>query len=303
MKIYNKREIVIINRDITEDTIWSSDNEYLITAEVHVRYPAILTILNGTRVLFQQWPLRNASSTGLPFASLVVDSGASICAENVSFNAQFRGVQTTGGVVISGTLATGQFETFPTIVSTDSVPPGNSRLINCTFNHLGNITEDINALTLFNVTGTPELELSNISINDAGDDALEIFGGNHVINNLFINNATDDGLDLDSNATLTITERITIVKRAAFGNPVSENNGNGLVEVIGGPGTVNTVNFAAGSVIFFIGRLTDTTIGMTQFSGSFAGAVAGEISEYDILSALPNTYISGSNPPPPPPNC
>jgi hypothetical protein len=286
--------VVIVDQDITENTTWCSNKTFIISAEVHVTAGNTLCIEDGTQVLFRQCPLKNPRSGGVPYATLVIDSGASILAENVGFSAQFNGWQSTGGLIILGTLASGgQFENYSTIVADPNVDPGRSKLSCCTFNYLGNGVADLNALTLFFVKDNSEVELSNISISAAGDDGIEIFGGRHSIDNLAILISQDDAIDLDDNAVLTVTDSLSISKFPAFGDPVGENNGTSLVEVEGGAGTTNVLEISAGASVNMIGRITDKVTGGTTFGGSFTGTVAGEINRFSFTAA-PGTFIQGT---------
>jgi hypothetical protein len=264
---------IIVNEDILHDTEW--EGEVHILKEVHVRAPAVLFIHPGTRVKLAAGKLCCPSS--LPFASLVIDSGASIRAHGAVFESAAEAPNTTGGVIILGTADDKDlkgkfpkvFENYPTVVARE-VPAGFSKLSNCNFNNLGNNFADINALTLFRVKDSSEVFLSCINIFWAGDDGLEIFGGTHSIDQLSIIQAIDDGLDLDWNAELLITESLLIQK----------GNSTGLIEVIGALGTTNAVALQNGALFSLDGRITDKTDGTTTFGGSWGPAgenfVAGQ---------------------------
>jgi hypothetical protein len=285
------QKVVFVNKDITRNTTCGSDKIWVITSEVHVRCHARLTIKPGTRVLFAQWPITGCKIS-VPFATLVVDSGASIVAYRVEFAARFGGWQSNGGLIIAGTLANGQFENYPTIRSFANRRPGRSRLICCTFNSLGNNAADLNALTLFNVKGS-EIKLSNIAISNAGDDGLEIFGGDHEIDVLNIETTADDALDLDFDATLTVTKGLNILKNAVAKG--EQNLGTSLVEVVGEENTTNTLIVKEGATVYLFGRITDKTNGTTMFTGDFAGFSAGEIIFFNE-TLTQDSKIIGSNP-------
>lgn len=285
-----KSNLVVVDKNIEHCTTWTADKVWLISAEVHVTKGNTLQIKKGTKVLFKECPLADLCGGTLPYASLVVDSGASICAEDVEFSSQKGGVNNTGGLIICGTLADGQFETYSTVKSYVNCTPGSSYLKCCSWNNLGNNAADINALTYFNLKGT-EMTSSNFSIKFAGDDGWEIFGGDHSIENLTIWNSIDDCLDLDSNATLNVTSSLTLINRVN-GQPDVGQVGPGLVEVIGVTPSTNTLNVAENANVYMQGRITDKTTGLTTFGGLFSAAVAGQGGEWSGLAPV-GTFISG----------
>lgn len=318
-----KTNIVTIEKDIREDATWTSGCIYLISKEIHVRCGVTLTIKKNTKVLFKSGLLKEIVNGGLPYASLVIDSGASLIAKQVEFSNEIKAQNSTGGVIIVGTL---QYfprydlpflYEFPLVLEQDTnnytsvtanfnVQPGKSFLKNVSFNFLGNNQADINTLTLFRVRGNgdgqgneykcpqgvAELYLSNISITNAGDDGLEIFGGDHVIDHLSVFNSLDDNIDLDWNSSLLITKSLTNVRNSPSGTSfVDPNNivvtpalGGGLFEVFGTENTLNTIFIAANTLVFLLGKYVDKpndligNIGLYIPSGTFL-----------INSALPPT--------------
>jgi len=279
--------VVKVDYDINKSETWTSDKIYLILREVHVMAPATLFIEKGTKVLFRECELCNPLPNGLSYASLVVDPGAAIQARRVEFNSQNGGINNTGGVIICGTLKDAIFEDYDTVYSKVNVSPACSKLQCCSFNGLGQEKADINALTLFYLD-SGEFFMSNLSIDNAGDDALEVFGGNHTIDNLSINRPLDDGLDLDDNATFKVSESITIIGNTVTDSETGDVKGPGLVEVQGVG--VNTFYVMEGARVYMIGRITDKTTGTTTFSGLFAGAVAGQSGSW-VGDASIQTFI------------
>jgi len=282
--------LVKVDYDINKSETWTSDKIYLITREIHVMAPATLFIEKGTKVLFRECELCDPLPNGLTYASLVVDPGASIQGRRVEFRSQNGGVNNTGGVIICGTLQDAIYENYDTVYSKVNVSPGCSKLQCCSFNNLGQEGGDINALTLFYLD-SGELAMSDISIDQAGDDALEIFGGNHTIDKLSINRPLDDGIDLDDNATFKVTQSLTIIGNAVTDSETNQVKGPGLVEVQGVG--VNTLNIMEGARVHMIGRITDKTTGTTTFSGLFAGAVTGQSGSWSGNAPI-QTFIMGS---------
>lgn len=276
-----------VTRDINVSQTWYSDTVYVIRDEVHVRAGSRLTIQDGTVVQFAGNRLDNAGGSPLPI--LVVDSGASIVANDVVFESLNGATNSTGGLILLGTISdafSNQFENYTTIVSDPTADSATSVLTNNTFLNLGETFSDLNALTLFKVQGS-EVQLSNLNITNAGDDGLEIFGGSHTIDNLVVEQSVDDGIDLDFNAILDVTESLFIRKFDTVG-PAS-----GLVEVIGEAGTTNRLNLAENALYQLAGVITDQTAGATVFAGSFAG-----LNPQDIVAingaAIAGTFIEGT---------
>lgn len=88
----------------------------MIVNEIHVRCPATLYIEKGTKVLFSECPLKYIVNGGLPYASFIIDSGASIQAIGVEFRSQNGTFDSTGGLIICGTLKNYTFEDYETVV-------------------------------------------------------------------------------------------------------------------------------------------------------------------------------------------
>lgn len=284
-------EVIKVTNDICKTTTWVKEKTYLISAEVHVKARATLNIEEGTEVLFKECKLCCPLAGGLEYASLVVDSGAAIQARRVEFRAQNNSLNNTGGVIVCGTLKTAFFENYTTVFSTNEVKAACSKLVCCSFNYLGNSVKNINGLTLFNVSDDSELGMSNLSVNFAGDDALQIVGGTHSIDYLNIKEPIDDGIDLDEDAILNVSGGLTIIGNANKDSETNLNEGAGLVEVIG-TGT-NTLNVLAGANVYMLGRITDETTGTTTFGGLFGGAVPGQIGKWSGVAPV-GTFIMGS---------
>lgn len=279
-------DVIVVSIDIINSTIWHKGANILIEKEIHVRAPATLTIQDNVTVKFKEGLICFPNS--LPYASLVVDSGASIVATNVMFLSNSFMMNSTGGLIVCGTLADKQFENYPTVVSKTNVISKHSKLVNCSFNKLGEFFSDINALTLFNVKDDNELFLSCINISFAGDDALEIFGGNHSIDNLYIYQSADDGIDLDNNAVLKITKQCYIEK----------SHNSPLFDVIGDSASENIFQIAEGAKFLMSGVITDKDNSgsqSTNFYGSFSGLSTNQKVNLSG-TAIANSIINGIRP-------
>jgi hypothetical protein len=228
---------------------------------------------------------------------LVVDSGASICAKRVKFASQNGGVNNTGGLIICGTNSSMIFGAYATIQSHTGLRPGCSTLKCCSFVNLGNKNASLDSLTFLQVKGSSELYVENLSINESGGNGWRIFGGVHNIDNLTILRTLGSNLVLDENATLGILNSVSLVNHVNGQNPNLPGQvvGPGLVDVVGAPGTTNILNIQDNAFVCMLGRITSITIGVTTFSGLFAGTVAGQPGGWSG-SAPALTFIQGQNP-------
>jgi hypothetical protein len=251
-----------VTDDIVCDTVWSCKYNYIITNEVHVKCGARLCIQPCTNVYFKSGPLSCIKPDGLRYASLVVDSGASIDAECVKFRSESDAPNQTGGLIIVGTLRDDQFENYKTVRSRECVCPGRSRLVDVEFNKVGNRFQNLNSLTIFNIEDDCELCLSKIKIVDAGDDGIEILGGDHNIDQLEVYNALGDGVDLDEDARLRVHERLVVVAAAQ----------RGAIEILGSGTNVLRVKEGA-ELLITADKFADKAGAYTQ-SGSFDTEVA-----------------------------
>jgi hypothetical protein len=287
-------QYVIVTENIEKDTYWCNDKIYIVSAEVHVRVGNTLCIQRGTQVLFKECKLPNTGIGGVPFAVLVIDSGAAIHAEYVSFRSRNGGFNNTGGLIVCGTNANMMFEAYATIQSHDNVPSKQSILKCCSYSKLGVQNYGFNSLTLLQIKDGSELIMEDLSIVDGGFNGLVMFGGNLVTGNLTIKDFLHNCLSLEANATLVVSNSITLVNRALPlpGSGISP----GLVNPIGAQGTINTLKIEPAAQVYFFGRITNVLIGgVYGFFGLFAGAVAGEIGLWEG-PALPLTSITGFTP-------
>ena len=161
------------------------------------------------------------------------------------------------------------------------------------FKNLGNNQYDFNSLTLLQVRDVSELCMSNLSILNAGDDGLEIFGGSHSIDNLTIKDSIEDNVDLDSNAILNIVKSLTLINGVFVVGDSAQ--GPGLIEVQGASGTTNRLHLTEGASFHLFGRFTDKTGLTTTTGGSFASFIPGT-AVYEWGSALPNTFVQDISP-------
>lgn len=281
--------ITHVSSDITSNTIWNNSTIWKITAEVHVLKGVTLTIQPNTRVLFLNGKLRFPRVGGLPYASLVIDSGAAIVARGVVFENESKIPNNTGGLIILGTISnsySNQFLSYVTITSDPLVTPKFSILENIGFNYLGNNSSGINALTTFKLKGNGidrEMEGSNIGITFAGNYGVQIIGGNHTIETLIVTHSLNDTINLNEDATLNVTTNLTLL------NDFITTLGPGLLNIKNN-GT-NQLNVSAGSQLFISGNSISET-GPYTSGGSLAGWTTQTATYINNISASANTFVS-----------
>lgn len=274
----------IVSGNILADTVFTCDKIWLIYGEVHVINGATLTVNPNTIVKFSKGHLKlPLGSSKLPYSSLVVDPGAAINAQSVKFYSSEENM--SGGLIICGTSANAFFEVYPSVFSSTAVAPLQSYLNNVTFDNLGNNESDINALTLFNVVDGGAC-MGNITILNAGDDGLEIFGGSHTINSLVIIRAQDDLLDLDLGATLHVLNHLELVQDQSFSTSV--------IEVIGAEGFTNKVTVNPHAKLILKGPYMSDKLGNYNSGGSFPKPIFANDSVDINTFALPGSFYSAT---------
>jgi len=236
---------IIVNKNITENTIWSNDNVYQLGGRIAVESGATLTIQPGTIIKGEAGTGANATALlvarggklmaeGTPDAPVIFTSVADkITLEDVSegnfgspnlnpdINGLWGGVIVLGKAPVSASNDDGdvneiQIEGIPTsdqngLYGGDQ-PTDNSGVIKyVSIRHGGtNIGagNEINGLSLGGVgTGTV---VENIEIVANQDDGIEWFGGTVNVSNVLTWNVGDDGLDTDQSWGGMIDNFITI---------------------------------------------------------------------------------------------
>lgn len=259
-----------IRKDIKVDTWWTNDREWVVAEEVHVRCGASLYIEKGTKVLFKACYLDCPRRDGSPLATLVVDSGASIHAEHVTFESEGRAYQQSGGLIILGTLHDNfdsQYQKYRTIRADRKVCSGCSVLKNVTFHFLGNLCHRLPSLLLYKVK-KEEIYLTNISISFSGGDALAVYGGCHKVDCLSIHFPTGDGIDLNHDTTLKVQKQLAIERNNAG------ELGPGMIDLFDRFGKAfpeerNTLRVRKGACLTLLGKGTDIDGAQYDAAGSF----------------------------------
>ena len=220
---------IVVDADVTTDTTWTSDNEYIFRKPIFVTNGATLTIQPGTIIYGGQDLINNT------FGSLVITRGCKIMAEGTAVNpiiftaedAKTRDLTLAdtslwGGVLILGrailndadnpiinpdnpTISEREIEGFPSGGNDENIKYGgnndedNSGVMRyCSIQYGGfefAQDEEINGLTLGAVGSGTTIEF--IEVFNNSDDGIEFFGG--TVNTRFMVMAfnEDESFDID----------------------------------------------------------------------------------------------------------
>lgn len=197
------REIVQVNGDITENSIWTSDKIWRLNNIVKVTDGVTLTIEPGTII-------KGASESN---GTLLIQRGGKIMAQGTASNPIVftsdkdpgsREAGDWGGIVICGKAPNNQgasiiLEGDYGAVHGGTNPQDNSgtlSYIRIEFaGHIINNNQEINSLTLASVGSSTNI--NNIQCSFGLDDSFEFFGGTVNAKNLISFKAKDDDIDTD----------------------------------------------------------------------------------------------------------
>ncbi len=210
-------ETTTITGDITSDTTWTADNEYILDGnKIKVKDGATLTIEPGTKVY------------GSDQAYLIVTKGSKLMAEGteaapIVFDAVAvkEGAPARaglwGGVTLLGAAQTNEGDLFYEVDEadadfaygslTDEGNADNSGILKYVEIHNSGFAvapdKEVNGLSLAGIgSGTV---IDNITIMNSADDGIELWGGNVDLSNISITGAQDDSFDVDNGYTGTVT--------------------------------------------------------------------------------------------------
>lgn len=204
----NTGETIVVDSNITTNTTWTSDNDYLLKGFVHVTAGNTLTIEPGTII-------RGDKDTK---ATLIIDRDAKIMAngsasEPIIFtSAKAKGLRSYGdwgALIICGNAAVnlpggaGEVEGGTAAQFGGGMSPNNAdnsgvlKYVRLEFTGIPyNENQEINGLTLAGVgSGTA---IDYIQISYSGDDAIEIFGGAVNVKHFISFRSWDDDFDFDN---------------------------------------------------------------------------------------------------------
>ncbi len=194
---------VEVTENITEDTVWDSENTYILTKTIYVEPGVTLTIRSGTTV------------KGEEGSALIVESGGILRARGtllepiVFTSAKAEGTRTTGdwgGVALLGRAPTNDPEALlegvedsdrATFGGTDpSWSCGTLEYVRIEFAGFPlQQDNELNGLTLGGC-GSGTL-IDYVQVHYGLDDGVEVFGGNVNLKHVVITRAQDDSLDWD----------------------------------------------------------------------------------------------------------
>ena len=223
---------IIISGDITEDSQWTADKNYILNQQVTVLPGVTLTIDPGTII--------KANPGEAPLVSmLVVARGAKLMAKGTeekpiiftSINDNLdpaKGVKSSlqngdvglwGGIIILGnapaSLANGEGETFyiglepnspNSLYGGENIEDNSGVLEYVSIRHGGvfiGTGSESNGLTLCGVGA--KTTINNIEIFANQDDGIEFFGGTVNVSNLIVHASADDAIDIDEGYNGTIS--------------------------------------------------------------------------------------------------
>jgi hypothetical protein len=212
--------IVEVSSDITSNTTFSAGAVYVITAEVHVWSGVTLSIEDGVEVRIRNG---NKNFATLTSRALIFDSGSSLVAENVIFQAANdanEAVQEAdnGGVFFCG----GTRNATKDDVSSQRVGPEprwSFQATSIVANFLGrkdplggdgngNARDDIDAVSVIGVVSA-EWKVKAVEINRSGDDGFDLTNSSIEMERVKVIDPIEDGVNLTS-SELTITQRLEV---------------------------------------------------------------------------------------------
>ncbi len=195
---------VVVNQSIIEDTTWSADKEYILSAPIFVDGAARLTIEPGTRI------------QGEPGSALIVTQDAQIMAKGrasapiIFTSSQAPGERERGdwgGVVLLGKAPINQGSALiEGLDSSDtrgrfggSDPSHNCGVLEYVRVEFAGfeafVDNELNGLTLGGC-GSDTI-VRHVQVHKALDDGIEVFGGTVNLSNIVISGPGDDAFDWD----------------------------------------------------------------------------------------------------------
>jgi hypothetical protein len=212
--------IVEVSGDITSDATLSAGTVYVITGEVHVRSGVTLSIEDGVEVRIRNG---NKNFATLTSRALIFDSGSSLVAENVIFQAANDANEPVqeadnGGVFFCG----GTRNATKDDVSSQRVGPEprwSFQATSIVANFLGrkdplggdgngNARDDIDAVSVIGVVSA-EWKVTAVEINNSGDDGFDLTDSNIEMKRVKVLDPIEDGVNLTS-SELGITEWLEV---------------------------------------------------------------------------------------------
>jgi len=212
--------VVELSSDITGNATFRAGTVYVITGEVHVRKFVTLTIEDGVEVRIRNGKENFATITS---RALIFDSGSSLVAETVTFQAADAANQSVkeadnGGVFFCG----GTRKASKDDVSSMVVGPRVGWSFNATnivANFLGrkdpaegdgdgSRLDDIDAVSLIGVIAD-EWNVKAVEINHSGDDGFDLTNSDIEMERVTVIDPVEDGVNLSS-SYLVVTQSLVV---------------------------------------------------------------------------------------------
>ena len=217
-----EKPVVTIKANITEDTLLSSSNVYVIDEEVHVRSGVTLTAENDTTILIKNGIFRQYEYGKSPRNILVFDPGSSLIAGNLYFRAcdthnRPEKKADNGGIIFLGSSSETVRKNY-LIVNMSTTPSSfRARHIHAYYTGATDLpqpapiarVDDYDGLSLIGLNSN-EWRVDSITIKYPGDDGFDTEDSEIKINNLQVIAPTyEDGINM-TNSRLDILKTLTL---------------------------------------------------------------------------------------------
>jgi len=239
---------ITVQGEITQNTIWTSNNEYILSGFVYVKSPAVLTIQEGTIIKGDK------ASKG----TLIIERGAEIMAVGSSSKpivftsnqpAGQRDYGDWGGIIIcgkapvnlpggEGIIEGGTNATFGGGASPDANDnSGKLKYVRIEFCGIAfQPNQEINGLSLGGVGAGTEIDY--IQVSYSGDDSYEMFGGTVNLKHIVAFRGWDDDFDTDNGYSGWVQYGVSLRDP----NIADQSGSNGFESDNDGSGTAATPN-------------------------------------------------------------
>jgi hypothetical protein len=227
--------VIPIGEDITQDTLFSNRQRYVIADEVHVRTGVHLTIEDGTRILIRNGPIASAADGTTRRAGLVFDTGSRLSAGTLYLQAcddqdrpvpvaDNRGVFFLGsssiaekdGIAVEFGTRASRFEAraihaaylgHPDPIVPDQPADGDGAA-NGEGTASDGSADDVDAISVIGVTAS-EWQIEAVHSAYSGDDGLDIENSDLTLARVFIVDPAEDALNITS-SRVSISEALIV---------------------------------------------------------------------------------------------
>ena len=222
--------VIEVGEDINEDTVWTADNTYVLTALVFVNN-ATLTIEAGTTIRGTSGSALVIVKDAMLMSHGTADAPVVFTSNNVDnpTSGDWGGVVLLGEGIINLEGGQGQAEGFP-------VPPtygGNNAAHNCGMLEYTRVEyagfaisdgNELNGITFYACGSATTAH--HVQSHMGLDDGIEFFGGGFDLDHIVVTGANDDSLDVDQGFTGTF-QHIFIQQNPTVGDSCFEVSNQG----------------------------------------------------------------------------